>query len=86
VERAGFTHEENLPLGRLTVSIGIATFPENGRDVESLTGSADVGLHRAKLAGRNRVMHFDPAAVTDSRGITLRRVHGETKVGGEFPS
>jgi diguanylate cyclase (GGDEF)-like protein len=86
VERAGFTHEENLPLGRLTVSIGIATFPENGRDVESLTGSADVGLHRAKLAGRNRVMHFDPAAVNDSRGIALRRVQGETKVGGEFPS
>lgn len=85
VERAGFTHEENLPLGRLTVSIGVASFPENGRDFESLAGSADVALHRAKLAGRNRVMHFDPAAVTESRGITLRPSPAGTKAGGGVP-
>jgi diguanylate cyclase (GGDEF)-like protein len=62
VEAAGFTHEENLPLGRLTVSIGIATAPADGNDYKSLVGSADVALHRAKLSGRNRVVHFDSPA------------------------
>ncbi len=59
VERAGFAHEEHLPLGRLTVSIGMATAPENGCDMQGLLGAADVALHRAKMAGRNRVAHFD---------------------------
>jgi diguanylate cyclase (GGDEF)-like protein len=65
VERAGFAHEENLPLGRLTVSIGIATAPENGGDVSALLGAADVALHRAKMAGRNRVAHFDAAGLSE---------------------
>lgn len=59
VERAGFTHEENLPLGRLTVSIGLSSFPENGSDVSTLVSAAEMALHRAKVAGRNRVVHFD---------------------------
>lgn len=67
VERSGFAHEENLPLGRLTVSIGIATFPDNGRDVKSLIGSAELAVHRAKLSGRNRVEHFDSATASDIR-------------------
>jgi diguanylate cyclase (GGDEF)-like protein len=67
VERAGFTHEENLPLGRLTVSIGIATSPANGSDCRSLVGSAEVALHRAKLSGRNRVVHFDSSLAPDPK-------------------
>ncbi len=59
VERAGFTHEENLPLGRLTVSIGLATFPGNGNDADALLNSAEIALQRAKISGRNRLAHFD---------------------------
>ncbi|MDD2337174.1 MAG: sensor domain-containing diguanylate cyclase, partial [Geobacteraceae bacterium] len=81
VESAGFTHEENLPLGRLTVSIGIATAPANGNDFESLLGSADVALHRAKLSGRNRVVHFDsPASVNPKPSPSVLRSLGEPKV------
>lgn len=65
VERAGFTHEENLPLGRLTVSIGIATAPENATGVEALLGCAGVALQRAKASGRNRVVHFSNPASGD---------------------
>jgi len=80
VERAGFTHEENLPQGRLTVSIGIATAPANGNDVHSLLGSADVALHRAKLSGRNRVVHFDsPASANPAASAPVFRPLGEPK-------
>jgi diguanylate cyclase (GGDEF)-like protein len=73
VERAGFTHEENLPLGRLTVSIGIATAPENGTNVTALLGSADVALQRAKISGRNRVVHFSSPLAADSKPAPAMR-------------
>ncbi len=39
----------------ITISIGIATFPEHGQDLKSLVGRADRELYRAKKSGRNRV-------------------------------
>lgn len=77
VERAGFTHEENLPLGRLTVSIGIATAPENGTDVNSLLGCADVALQRAKVSGRNRVVHFSSPVSADKTASASRVPHSD---------
>jgi diguanylate cyclase (GGDEF)-like protein len=56
IEGEEFPHEENLPLGRLTASIGIASFPEDGTTEASLVKSADVALYRAKSEGRNRVI------------------------------
>lgn len=40
---------------RCTVSIGVATFPQDGRSLEGLLARADAALYRAKEAGRNRV-------------------------------
>jgi len=80
VERAGFTHEENLPLGRLTVSIGIATAPENGTSVNALLGSADVALQRAKISGRNRVVHFSSPVSADAKPVPAKRpLHPDAK-------
>ncbi len=42
--------------GRLTVSIGIATAPDDGAQRVMLLKAADEALYRAKLAGRNRVV------------------------------
>ncbi|HYS77577.1 MAG TPA: GGDEF domain-containing protein [Candidatus Dormibacteraeota bacterium] len=48
----------------VTISIGVATFPEHGKDIESLVGRADRELYRAKESGRNRVCG---AALHDTR-------------------
>jgi diguanylate cyclase (GGDEF)-like protein len=44
------------PLGRITVSLGVAVFPDHGEDGDSLLKAADVALYRAKASGRDRVM------------------------------
>lgn len=41
---------------KLTVSIGVAMFPEHGAQPEPLLQAADDALYRAKGAGRNRVV------------------------------
>jgi diguanylate cyclase (GGDEF)-like protein len=47
------------PLGRVTVSIGVASrSAEDDIDVETLTASADAALYQAKSAGRNCVRVF----------------------------
>lgn len=40
---------------RITVSIGIATFPKHSRDHRELLNIADLALYRAKQAGKNRI-------------------------------
>jgi len=40
---------------RLSVSIGVATFPANGRILEDLLFTADMALFAAKDAGRDQV-------------------------------
>ena len=42
-------------LGRMTVSIGVAMFPEHGETVEALVRHADLALYKAKGRGRNCV-------------------------------
>ncbi len=41
-------------------SIGIALFPQNGSDVQSLLRSADAAMYSAKARGRGRVALFTP--------------------------
>lgn len=45
----------SLPDTRVTVSIGIATFPNNGTEIKTLMQFADEGLYKAKESGRNKV-------------------------------
>ncbi len=40
---------------RVTISVGVASFPGNGDDVKSIIRQADAALYRCKKRGRNRV-------------------------------
>jgi diguanylate cyclase (GGDEF)-like protein len=42
----------------LTASIGIALYPEHGKDAETLMSKADMAMHSAKRLGRNRHQMF----------------------------
>lgn len=53
-----FPLRETQPGGLLTVSIGIATFPEDADSPRELVDAADKALYRAKEGGRNRVAVF----------------------------
>jgi len=59
VEAHEMPNEETQPLGKVTLSIGVATFPEDGDTAESLLDLADRAMYRAKNGGRNRVCQAD---------------------------
>jgi len=42
--------------GKLTLSVGVAQFPEDGESPEELLAGADAALYQAKREGRNRVL------------------------------
>jgi diguanylate cyclase (GGDEF)-like protein len=48
------------PLGTITFSMGVSTFPMHGATCEALLRSADEALYRAKREGRNRVVVATP--------------------------
>jgi diguanylate cyclase (GGDEF)-like protein len=50
-----FPGRETQPHGMITVSMGIAAFPEDGSDSSTLLHRADEALYQAKNGGRNRV-------------------------------
>jgi diguanylate cyclase (GGDEF)-like protein len=46
---------EDKSLGELTISLGVAVFPEHGSSAEALIKGVDAALYRAKNGGRDRV-------------------------------
>lgn len=60
IERENFPGEKDLPLGKLTASMGIASFPADGDSARAIVNAADIALYRAKSAGRNRTLLYVP--------------------------
>ena len=60
VESVYFPGEESLPGSRLTVSLGVATFTEDARDLKSLIQKSDRALYQAKAQGRNCIVPYTP--------------------------
>jgi len=50
---------EDLP--PITISLGIATYPSDGTDLEELIKKADAAMYEAKKQGRNKVVKFSKA-------------------------
>jgi len=54
VEQFKFPSQEIQPSKNLTISLGLASFPEDAKNKESLIAHADSALYQAKAAGKNR--------------------------------
>ena len=54
VRRLAVDHN-GRPLGAITMSFGVAAFPDQGQTIEAILHAADEALYRAKKAGRDRV-------------------------------
>ncbi len=59
IEAESVPGESHMPLGRLTISIGIATFPADGVTSNELIHAADLALYSAKQSGRNRLALYE---------------------------
>lgn len=63
VASASFPGSPSIPGEKLqkTISLGVATYPQDSNDGQTLISRADQALYRAKHGGRNRVVAFgDP--------------------------
>jgi len=55
-----FKNRRVQPAGRITVSLGAASFPKDAQRVEDLVKKADTALYHAKKNGRNQVVVYNP--------------------------
>jgi diguanylate cyclase (GGDEF)-like protein len=60
-----FAAREAQPLKCVSLSGGVATFPDDGLTSADLIAAADAALYRAKKAGRNRVLASEPKYFSD---------------------
>lgn len=56
IEEYPFPHEESQPNGKVTISMGLSTFPDDATTFDELIGLADKRLYLAKQRGRNQVV------------------------------
>lgn len=72
--------ESEVPLvGTVTVSIGVATAPEETSDEKVLLRISDERLYAAKAAGRNQVCYLSPPVSASQAGPTLAGPDGATR-------
>lgn len=66
VQNHPFPHREKQPFGFISISGGVASFPNHGRSIQEVIRLADAALYRGKESGRNRVLvHSSCLSVMD---------------------
>lgn len=86
IESYPFAHGEKQPLGKLSISGGVAAFPADGTQGPDLIRNADQALYRAKAEGRNRVFAYRAVEFGesgDARPAVARVAAGAGAVEGE---
>ncbi len=67
IEDHGFAHQDAQPGGKLTVSMGVATYPHDAADIDGLIRRADRALYVAKADGKNRIQLYGQGRRTYKR-------------------
>ena len=60
-----YSNRESQPLKVVSLSGGVATFPDDGRTGADLIKAADAALYEAKRDGRNRIYGSKPKYFSD---------------------
>lgn len=58
VENTYFDGEENQPNGKITISVGVSSYPLKAKTKKELINTADDALYRAKFFNKNRVESY----------------------------
>ncbi len=66
-----FPHRESQSLGFLSISGGIASFPDHERSIQGVIRLADEALYKAKESGRNRIEIHNSSLTTDREGAAV---------------
>lgn len=74
IEEHNYQEGQHQPLGKVTISGGVACFPEDERTAEDLIAAADNALYQAKAAGRNRVLLYQAGDALATASSTDDRV------------
>ncbi len=56
---------------KISASVGVSRFPEDGDSVDTLLRNADVAMYQAKQSGRGRLLSFNESIAEDIRNRTL---------------
>jgi diguanylate cyclase (GGDEF)-like protein len=70
VESADFPLQENQPGGKLTTTLGVATFPDDALDVDALLKKADDCLYEGKRKGKNIVVAAQTSTEVQRSGLS----------------
>lgn len=60
---------------KVGVSIGVATYPADGLDIDGLLARADAAMYESKRAGKNRFTYAEPAVEGANEVLSLPFVH-----------
>lgn len=70
VAATAFLHGERQPLGHVSISGGVATFPKDGTSVVELLQHADEALYQSKEGGRNQVRAYRGVDFSDNYDLS----------------
>lgn len=67
IENYPFPNEDVQPGGKLTISMGISSFPKHADEVQELINKADAALYKAKHKGRNQICMYEADKDTENK-------------------
>jgi diguanylate cyclase (GGDEF)-like protein len=76
VAEHAFPNRDSQPLKIVSLSGGVATYPDDGLTSSDLIAAADAALYRAKRDGRNRVYASEPKYFSDEAEDPVYNVQG----------
>lgn len=81
IELKSFPREQYQPNKNLTISLGLASLPDDSTNSRELIEFADRALYRAKAEGRNRVVTYHPSLIPINLTPILRMEPKSVAVG-----